>query len=1080
MHTRSHCIGLVGLGALLLAAACAQDRPLLGSQRTPLAPWREPELVQIGREPVHATFTPFPDEVTARRTAAEESPWRMSLNGTWEFQLRERPGAVPERFFEQTTGWSSIEVPSNWEFEGFGTPYYFNIRYPFPALPPHVPEDDNDTGLYRRQFRLPADWRDRSIFLHFAGVQSSLSVWLNGQFIGYSEGSMTPAEFDVTRAARPGDNVLAVQVVRWSSGSYLEDQDYWRLSGIFREVHLWAAPPLAVADFFARAELGDDLRTGRLAVTTTMRNRGGASSEPHTLVARLYDGSGRQVLAREAPVAPLAAGATRDLELTGEVPGVAPWTAETPSLYTLTLTLRDPDGAETMALARRIGFRTVRIVNGQLLVNGVPVLLKGVNRHEFDPVRGRALTRDGMIADIRLMKQHNFNAVRTSHYPNDPRWYELCDEHGLYVMDEANIESHGLWQAGIMIGDDERFRAAILDRGTSMVLRDRNHPSVIAWSLGNESGVGASFAALGDAVRALDPDRPVHYESRDPYLPRSLPGFDIISNMYAGVDDMIALHEADPSRPVILCEYAHAMGNSLGNFYKYWEAIENPRYPRLQGGFIWEWVDQGPALTSRDGQPYFGYGGDFGEGDSDLNDCINGLVLPDRTPSPALAEVKHIQQFVRFEAEDLSRGQLRVQSKYQFQRLRDVALAWTVSEDGTPVAEGRLDGLDLAPGESALLTVGTAPPEPRPGAEYWLTVRVLQVRDSSWAPAGHELASAQFALGVLAPPLPQESLASMPPLVAHEAPGAITVEGADFRLVLDRSSGTISSWQHQGREMLVRGPQWNLWRAPTDNDGGTPHAAGQPPTGRWFMYAGEWYRYGFDRLTYRWLNHTVSQADPARVQITVRGTLGAGFWPLFGFVTEYQIHGNGELRIRNRLDRHVPLLRSLPRVGMSLLVPRTMTHFSWYGRGPQESYEDRKRGAHLGRYHNQVRDNHWPYVRPQENGNKTDVRWAALVDDAGRGWLWRSGRATLNTSVHHYDLATLTAANHTPELLDAEHVTVNIDHRQMGVGGDDSWSPRVHPEFLLDEWRYEYDFTLRPVDLSQQPLEEYLARALPD
>ena len=616
--------------------------------------WENPAVFSRNKEAPHASFQRY-DTVEAAARRDLPGRYSMSLNGMWSFKWVPEPSQRPRDFFNpeyDVSTWDEITVPSNWELQGYGTPIYTNIIYPFgPPEPPFIPHNNNPVGSYRRDFTVPQDWDGRRIVIHFAGVESAFYIWVNGEKVGYSQGSRTPAEFDLTSFVQPGSNTLAVEVYRWSDGSYLEDQDFWRLSGIFRDVAIYATPELYVRDFQARTEFDSAYQDASLKVYVDLSNYSKQVPAGGSISLMLEDANGAAVLTGTEKNVKLSPG--EDLRVFWEesVKSPAQWSAENPCLYNLVIKLSDRENVVLEVIPFKIGFRQVEMRDGQILINNIPALFKGVNRHEHDPDTGHYLTRESMIRDIKLMKQHNINAVRTCHYPDVPEWYELCDEYGIYLIDEANIESHGMgYRSDTTLGNNPVWKEAHLDRTRSMVERDKNHASVVIWSLGNEAGDGVNFEATSAWIHDRDNSRPVHYERA-----MQKPHVDIVSNMYSKVEQIIEYAQTHKDRPFILCEYAHAMGNSVGNLFKYWDAIE--KYPQLQGGFIWDWVDQGLRAYTEEGRPYFAYGGDFGppEVPSDDNFCMNGLVSADRIPHPSLLEVKKVYQYVGFEAVDLSR-----------------------------------------------------------------------------------------------------------------------------------------------------------------------------------------------------------------------------------------------------------------------------------------------------------------------------------------------------------------------------------------------------------------------------------------
>ena len=696
--------------------------------------WENPLVVQKNKEPGHVPAFPYQsmEEAQAR---SKTSDYVLSLNGPWQFQVAPVPEESPVDFyedasFENAEGWSEVSVPGNWQMQGFDKPIYTNVKMPWSNdLYPGVPEDDNPTGCYRRTFDLPADWDGRQIFVLFEGVESAFYLWVNGQEVGYSQGCRMPAEFDITKYVKPGKNTIAAKVFRFSDGSWLEDQDHWWLSGIYRDVYVYSVPKTYVRDYTVKTTLDADYANAELSVTAKIRNLIGETASV-TAEAALFNVEGN-AYGSQATAAVLIEGSSEaSVEISADYENPPKWTAETPNLFTLVLTLRDASGEVIQILSCRIGFRQVELKDGQVCVNGVPIYVGGVNRHDHHPDFGKAVTLESMIQDIELMKRFNINAVRTSHYPNDPAWYDLCDEYGIYVLDEANIESHSVWEKPTM---DPDWREAFMERGQRMVERDKNHPSVIAWSMGNESGFGPNHEALSAWMHEYDTTRPVHYHPAEDH-----PCIDILGPMYPTVARIIEMAENDDDRPVIMCEYSHSMGNSTGNLKEYWDAVRS--HKNLQGGFIWDWVDQGIRMKTEDGEEYFGYGGDFGDTVNDLNFCINGLISPDRDPHPAMWEYKKILQPVVIEAVDLEKGEFTITNRHLFISTDYLAPAWSIALDGEEIESGSLPVMDLAPGESATVTVPFTKPELVPGAEYTVTLSFSLIDDTKWEKAEHEVA----------------------------------------------------------------------------------------------------------------------------------------------------------------------------------------------------------------------------------------------------------------------------------------------------------------------------------------------------
>ena len=969
----------------------------------------------------------------------------MSLNGAWRFHFSERVADAPDGFFADTfdaSGWDEIDVPSNWQMRGYGQPVYKNICWPFEPNPPFPPEQ-NETGCYRRTFTIPDGWTGRRVYILFEGVDSALQLWFNGVEIGYSQGSRLPAEFEITEHLRPGENTVAARVLRYCDGTYLEDQDTWRLSGIYRDVFLYSKPQAAIADFGVRTELDADCTDAVLHVKTEMSNATSSPDSGYTVKATLLDADGTAVL--DGPVVAVFDGGHGRSSADHAIAVQAPkkWTAETPDLYILTLDLMDKSGSVVDSECCRVGFRKIEVVEGAVCVNGVRVKFKGVNRHDHDDKDGAAVTVESMVEDIKLMKQFNFNAVRTSHYPNDSRWYDLCDEYGLYVIDETNIETHGV---DGLLANDPVWAGAFLDRGIRMVERDKNHPSIILWSLGNESGYGPAHDAMAAWMRAHDPTRLIHYEG-------AFRGSatDVVSRMYSRTADIIAmLDDETDKRPFVLCEYAHAMGNSTGNLQEYWDLIESR--PQFIGAFVWEWVDHGILRTDESGHEYWAYGGDFGETRHDGNFCCDGLVWPDRTPHPGMWECKKVQQPVGIKEVDLLSGKIEVRNKYAFSNLNVLIGSWELSADGVAIEAGTLRSLDVAPGESREVTVPFSQPKLQPSVEYHLLVTFALAEDATWAPKGHVLATEQFTMPYDVPAAAPTKVSGMPPLELDDADGEVRVAGDGFSVVVSRSDGSMTSLTADGAELLASGLLPNFWRAPTDNDNCA-----------WFHgYTDSWREAGLDHLVPEVLGIDSATPCPPVVRVAVRSRLVAdGKEAGFNCETVFCVHGNGDIVVESEVhaDDKLP---NLPRVGMRMTLHGGYENFAWLGRGPHECYGDRKTGSHVGRYANSVDDLYVPYIFPGENGTRADVRWAALTDDDGRGLLI-AGMPLVYVSAQHHSTEDLDLAKHTNELRRRDPITVCVDHLHMGVGGDDSWSPSVHPEYLIPPGRFQYRILLRPL-----------------
>jgi beta-galactosidase len=1025
----------------------------------PANDWENPQVVSLHKRPGHTRAIPYPTAEQALSGRYHESPYYQLLNGTWQFHYLANPAAVPKAFYKgdlAALAWEPIVVPGNWTLQGYDKPIYTNVKMPIPLDPPNVPQEDNPTGLYRTTFTVPEAWEGRRIFINFDGVESAFYLWVNNKFVGYSQDSRLPAEFEISEFVSAGDNRLVAMVIRWSDGSYLEDQDHWWMAGIYRDVYLYTTPDVQILDYAARPLLDEQYADATLEVHVDLEASGRRKTDGCQVAAQLYDAQGAALFA-----APLAKALRRNarepasLVLRGQVDNPQKWTAETPYLYTLVLTLSDPDGRDLEHLSCKIGFRQVEVKGGQLLLNGVPLLLKGVNRHEHDDRAGKTVSEASMIADIRLMKQFNINAVRNSHYPMHPRWYELCDAYGLYVIDEANIEAHALERD---LCRDPQWANAFLQRGMRMVQRTKNHPSIILWSLGNESGYGPNHDALAGWIRGAEPTRPLHYEGAISHRDGRAWGegqraTDIVGPMYPHVHEIVEYGRNPTSdRPLIMCEYAHAMGNGPGALYEYWQAIR--AYEALQGGFIWDWVDQGLLKTDDQGNHYWAYGGDFGDEINDVNFCINGLIWPDRTPHPALYEVKSVYQPVQMKDLDLAAGQISVSNEYAFTNLDVLTAQWELAADGLPLQSGTLPPLDLAPGQSKALTIPLEIPDPQPGVETFLTLRFRLAGDTPWAAAGHEIAAAQFPLpSPSAVEIESSDLDDLPELTLQQTAETAMISGDDFQILYDKKSGQIASWQKNGEDLLAAGPMLNLWRAPTDNDG-------IKLDDERYHVLDEWLKAGLHELRHDVKDVTIEQPAPQKIIIRSRGCAGTETMPdTLEYEQTLTIFGHGEMLLDSQVVTHHGL-PPLPRIGLTMTLPAGFEKLSWFGRGPFENYRDRNSGALVGRYQSTVGEQYVPYIVPQEHGNKTDVRWVALTNDNGAGLL-AVGMPLLEISAGHYTADELYSAAHTHELTPRAETILNLDLMQMGLGTA-SCGPATLAEYLIVPGAYSFSVRLRP------------------
>ncbi|MFE0178713.1 glycoside hydrolase family 2 TIM barrel-domain containing protein [Streptomyces sp. NPDC059002] len=1009
----------------------------------------DPRVFQVNREPARARLVPYASASEALRGDLTRSPYYRSLNGRWAFHWARNPEQRPVGFEADEyddTRWDRITVPSNWEIEGYPEPIYLNIRYPWEGYEtpdfPDVPKDFNPVGSYRRTFTVPRGWKGRRTLISFQGVKSAFFVWVNGKKVGYSEDSYTPAEFDITTYLRPGDNSLAVEVYRWSDGSWLEDQDMIDLSGIFRDVYVYSVPEVHVHDLAVRTDLDGAYRDAVLSVTTVVRNRSGAAGAGrYRIEAVLHDAAGRPVPGAKLTGEPVF---DQPLTLKADVEAPALWSAEQPHLYTLVLTLIDGSGRTADVQRTRVGFRQVDFGPGTWTVNGKHVMFRGTNRHESHPDHGQAVPESVMLQDVLLMKRHNINAVRTSHYPNHPRWLELCDEYGLYVIDETNLETHGVRDR--LPGSLPEWTDACVDRLRSMVERDKNHACVIAWSLGNEAGQGDNFKVMADWVRARDDSRPVHYEGMNSVA-------DVHSEMYTKPADVEKYGKSGDLKPFMLCEYTHAMGNSNGNLPEYWEIFE--KYPNLHGGFVWDWVDQNirrPIPGDRR-HTYLSYGGDWKPGyPTDGNFSCNGLVASTRAPHPGLLEIKKVYQPVSFAAGDLGVGSVRVTNKHLFSSLDAYELHWTVTRDGEEIQHGTLAAPDVVPGASGNVRVPYQKPgRLTPGAEYWLNVDLVLRKKTGWAEAGHTVAAEQLGLDWHAAAPAEPGPGSLPALELTENERQVRISGRNVEVVLSKSSGTLETYRIKGTTLLAGGPVPNFWRAPTDNDIGRKYQE----------QAATWKEAGAKAQV-----TGVKVAQPSAGEVTVEVSTTLPTAPRSStWHTVFTVRGDGEVRVRHTLEAAAGL-PDIPLVGVLVTVPAGFERLDWYGRGPHENYQDRKSSAFVGRYRSTVDEQLAPYVRPQQTGNMTDVRHLTLTDRSGSGITVLAdpadGEPFLELSALHHTPSDLDGPRHPYEVKRREETVLGINHRQMGVGGNDSWgAPPLEPYLLHAGRTYTYAYRLR-------------------
>ncbi|MFT6986482.1 MAG: beta-galactosidase [Psychromonas sp.] len=1021
--------------------------------------WENQHVTHQNVLEAHAPLDAFHSAQAALHNHA--SDYKLSLNGQWAFQLFAKPEVVPgecitPEFNEH--GWSEITVPSNWQLQGYDKPIYTNIKYPFADTPPTVP-NDNPTGVYRCRFALPESWAGRNQRISFDGVNSAFHLWCNGIWIGYSQDSRLPAEFDLTDYLVAGENKITVMVMRWSDGSYLEDQDMWWLSGIFRDVTLISKPTVSIRDVALSTDLDACFNHGVLNVSTYLAAPAyGEQSANYQVHTQLFDGDLKPV--SDVIVSDFAQriidekGPFKDLcEQHIDVSSPQKWSAECPYLYRVVVSLVNIQGLVVDSEAYQVGFRVVEISDGLLKVNGQPLLIRGVNRHEHHPEKGHAVSREDMLVDIKLLKQNNFNAVRTAHYPNHPTWYELCDEYGLYVVDEANIETHGQFPM-CRLSDDLSWLNAYMRRMSRMVERDKNHSSIIIWSLGNESGIGNNHHAMYQWTKLRDPSRPVQYEGGG----ANTAATDIIVPMYARVENDLT-DPRDPSvtpkfgikkwiglpnetRPLILCEYAHAMGNSLGSFDKYWQAFR--KYPRLQGGFIWDWVDQGITKTDKKGVKYWAYGGDFGDEINDRQFCVNGLIFPDRTLHPSVLEAKKAQQFYQFSLVEGKPLTINVSSENLFTDSLGETLTWSVTEEGLLIDSGELL-LQVAAQKSVLLTLREQLPEQKAGAIYHLNIEVSLNQDKAWADKGFVVATEQFELPtIMQLAVIQPRKVNGPEVTENDKTWVIC--GDDFSVEFNKQTGIIDRWLVAGATQLLQGPKDNFYRAPLDNDIGASEVDCLDPNA-WIAL---WEAAGLNNLSVKCLHiEALNMANAVLVKVQ------------FGHYVEnkllistqwlYQIDGTGAVTIDVAVNVALSM-PSLPRVGMELVLPNSDKNVQWFGRGPHENYPDRLLSAHIARHECMVEEMFTPYIFPSESGLRCDVKQAQIGQLSVQG--------DFHLGVSRYSQNNVAEAKHTHQLRAEDKIYLRLDGFHMGVGGDDSWSPSVHHEFRLTQRRYQYQVRL--------------------
>lgn len=1023
--------------ALCLAygiAATAQAQPLKKY-------WLDPNQNRIGTLAPHTAGFAFENSQLAMKGDKAQSERYLSLEGNWKFKFYKNHNDAPADFYKvkyDETGWVDFKVPGLFEMNGYGDPIYKNVGWAFANQfepnPPYVEEKNNYTGQYRRTITVPASWKGEQIVLHVGSATSNLGVWVNGKFVGYSEDSKVAAEFDLTKFLKPGkENLIAMQVMRWCDGTYLEDQDFWRFTGIAREVYLCARPKQALADFFVKQDFEVSTGNGELSVSFTPGQANG-----QTLKAVLYDATGKEIASDNKTLTP-------STKISFNVDGAKPWSAEAPYLYDLVLSLVGKDGKETEAYRQKVGFRHVEIKNAQLLVNGQPILIKGANRHEMDPDGGYVVSYDRMVQDIKRMKELNINAVRTCHYPDDPRWYDLCDQYGIYVVAEANIESHGMGYGDKTLAKNPSYAKAHMERNQHNVLTFKNHPSIIIWSLGNEAGYGPNFEAAYDWIKKYDSTRPVQFEQAGQNGKT-----DIYCPMYADYDWCETYSKGDNPRPLIQCEYAHAMGNSEGGFKEYWDLVR--KYPKYQGGFIWDFVDQAIHAKNEFGKPIYAYGGDFGRfpaSDYDFN--CNGLISPDRNPNPHAYEVQYFYQNIWATLKDATKGEVEVYNENFFKDLSNVELNWEVQQEGKTVSSGKVTDLHVAPQQRAIVKLDGYTPAPT-GKETVVNFTFTEKQPSPLLAKGHAIARSQAVVEGYKFPM-NDAIAPVSPAIDDQLSN-ITLSNKGLSVSWNKRTGLVEYLDVDGKPMLKQHyalrPQF--WRAMTDND----YGAGQ------------------QRRMKLWHNPEMKLTkfdDSKKAQGIIESTFELPALKA-QLKLSYRLTAEGSLAVTQALttDKTAKDMPMMPRFGMEFVMPENFSKIDFYGRGPIENYADRNNCTFIGHYTANVSDQYWPYIYPQESGNKTDVRWWKVVDPASGAGLEVSGTKPLEMSTLNYLVDDLDGGQwkertqrHSGDLTPRNFSVVQVSDRQMGLACVNSWGAWPLEKYRINYGDMTYTFFITPV-----------------
>jgi beta-galactosidase len=1014
--------------------------------------WENPSIVDEGKEPPRADFIPYDNLQQLLADDKFASPYVKSLNGVWKFYFAENVASRPVDFYSESldeSAWKDIKVPASWETQGFGIPVYTNSPYIFPLNPPYVDNDDLPIGSYRTWFELPERFDGKEIFLYFGSVSGAATVYVNGQRVGYSKAAKIPAEFNVTPYLKKGKNLLALQVFKWSDASYLEDQDFWRLAGIERDVLLIARPSVSIEDFFVRGDLDKNYKNGVFHADVDIRNFTAQTTGTFQVEVLLLDDRQKNILTKKLTLKNIEAKKEQTVSFSANVSSPKLWSAEFPNLYTVVIALKDDRGETVELTGCQIGFRKMEIRNKQFFINGKPILICGTNIHEHHEQFGHYVDEATKLKDIQLMKLHNYNAIRTSHYPQSPEVYKLCDKYGIYVVDEANLESHGVgWEFDRARHPSfvESWKGQHLDRVVRMFERDKNNPSVIAWSLGNESAFGPNFEVGYNFLKQHDKDqRPVAF---NPCGEGKCT--DIVFPMYNKAEHMEQYALRDNTyRPYIQCEYAHAMGNSTGNFQELWDVIM--KYPILQGGFIWDWVDQGLEAFDEQGRKYWAYGGDLGghRWTHDENFCANGLVNADRTIHPGIHEVKKVYQPVWMKAVDIEKGRISLSNHHLFTDLNAYDFRWELYRNGDLLQTQNIS-VSGKPLSETEITLSLPKIAFEKGSEYYVRLKAFTRQATDLIPAGHEVAVEEF-------PFPKNSFLkqSTPAgdLKIDRNDENIRFESGDVKGTISLKRGMLTEYSYQGKRLITAAPTPNFWRAPIDNDFGNGH----------YRYANVW-RYAGDELAV--IGAEVKPATDEGVEVIVSQRIKYLNIP---YSTVYLIRNDGSVKVSVTMDMKGIEHPELSRFGMKLQIPSEFNNVQYYGRGPWENYNDRNRSALVGKYKCKVDDQGFSYIRPQENGYRTDIRTVSFTDDHGFGIRFEGYdqpvcfNARYNTD-HDFDPGLSKKQQHTIDIDKRRELYVNIDLKQLGVGGDDTWGARPMKQYRMLDDVYSYSYVIFPIE----------------